>query len=82
MEARYSQLGAGFIGKLHQLASAPAGICKVLFEARLHGLVVGTCSPAEVKLQTGIPATVTPIKPKMWLCGKISIEPLHAVKVG
>lgn len=79
MEARYSQLGAGFIGKLHQLTSAPAALCKILFEARV---AVRTASVSEVKLQTGMPATVTPIKPKLWLCCKVTIEPLHAVKVG
>ena len=33
MDCRYSQLGAAFIGKLHQLSPAPASLCKVLWEA-------------------------------------------------
>ena len=33
MDCRYSQLGAGFIGKLQQLAATPTSLCKILFEA-------------------------------------------------
>lgn len=35
MDCRYSQLGAGFVGSLHQLAPTPVSLCRVLFEARL-----------------------------------------------
>lgn len=32
MAARYSQMGAHFIGKFHQLSCAPTALCKMLWE--------------------------------------------------